>query len=197
MNAFAQIGILTLQTIGGLYLLAVVLRFLLQAARADFYNPLSQAIAKITTPVLLPLRRIIPGLFGLDLACVALAIIVQYLTITLSCLLVGIFDPLRVLLWSLIGIASMIVYIYLACMIVMIILSWVAPYTRHPAAVLCVQLVRPLCAPIQRFIPSLGGLDISPIFVFLLLNAARVLITSAAASTGLMGGASMLVPGMF
>lgn len=108
MNAFAQIGILTLQTIGGLYLLTVVLRFLLQAARADFYNPLSQAIAKITTPVLLPLRRIIPGFFGLDLACIALAIIVQYLTITLSCLLVGIFDPLRVLLWSLIGIASMV-----------------------------------------------------------------------------------------
>lgn len=122
MNAMAQIGILTLQTIGGLYLLAVVLRFLLQAARADFYNPLSQAIAKITTPVLMPLRRLIPGLFGLDLACIGLAIAVQYLTVMLSCVLVGIFNPLIVLLWSLIGIASMIVYIYLACMIVMIIL---------------------------------------------------------------------------
>ena len=197
MNAFAQIGILTLQTVGGLYLLAVVLRFLLQAAHADFYNPLSQAIAKITAPLLMPLRRIIPGLLGLDLACLVLAIAVQYITITVSCLLVGVFNPVIVLLWSLIGIASMVVYIYLICMIVMIILSWVAPYTRHPAAVLCVQLVRPLCAPIQRFIPSLGGLDISPIFVFLLLNAARVLINSAAASTGLMGGASMLVPGMF
>ena len=197
MNAFAQIGILTLQTVGGLYLLAVVLRFLLQAAHADFYNPLSQAIAKITAPLLMPLRRIIPGLLGLDLACLVLAIAVQYITITVSCLLVGVFNPVIVLLWSLIGIASMVVYIYLACMIVMIVISWVAPHTRHPAAILCMQLVRPLCAPIQRFLPALGGLDISPIFVFLLLNAARVLINSAAASTGLTGGASMLVPGMF
>ncbi|MEZ5540177.1 MAG: YggT family protein [Pseudomonadales bacterium] len=197
MNALSQIGILTIQTIGGLYLLIVVLRFLLQLSRADFYNPISQAIAKATAPVLTPLRRIIPGLFGLDMACLALAIAVQYVTITLSCLLVSIFNPMVVLLWSLIGIASMVVYIYLFAMIVMIILSWVAPFTRHPAAILCVQIVRPLCAPIQKFIPSLGGLDISPIFVFLLLNAARVLINSAAAATGLTGGASMLVPGMF
>lgn len=197
MNALSQIGILTLQTIGGLYLLVVMLRFLLQMARADFYNPISQAIAKATAPVLTPLRRIIPGLLGLDLACLVLAFAVQFVTVTLSCLLVGIFNPTIVLLWSLIGIASMVVYIYLFAMIVMIILSWIAPFTRHPAAILCVQIVRPLCAPIQKFIPSLGGLDISPIFIFLLLNAARVLINSAAAATGLAGDAGMLVPGMF
>lgn len=197
MNLLSQAGILILQTIGGLYLLVVILRFLLQLSRADFYNPLSQGIAKATSPVLMPLRRIIPGFFGIDLACLVLALAVQYLTITLSCLLIGIISPVLVLLWSLIGIASMIAYIYLAGMIVMIIASWIAPYSRHPAIVLCAQLVQPLCAPVQRVIPSLGGLDISPIFVFLLLNLVRMLIQAAAAKTGLVGGLTMLVPGMF
>ncbi|MCC7516321.1 MAG: YggT family protein [Pseudomonadales bacterium] len=196
MNPLVQIGILIIQTAGGLFLLAVLLRFLLQLARADFYNPISQSIAKMTAPLLLPLRRIVPGLFGVDIACLLLALAVQYLTVTLSGLLVGIVAPAVVLLWSLIGMASMVLYIYLAAMIVMIVASWVAPFSRHPAIVLCAQLVQPLCAPIQRVLPSLGGLDLSPIFVFLLINAARILVNSAAAQTGLLGGATMLVPGM-
>lgn len=197
MNPLSQIGIIVLQTLGGLYLLVVVLRFLFQLARADFYNPLSQFVAKATNPLLIPLRRVVPGLFGLDLACVVLALVVQFATVFLSGLFVGLFSPLAALLWSVVGILSLVVYIYFVCMIAMIILSWVAPYTRHPAALLATQLVRPLCAPVQRIIPAIGGLDISPIFVFLLLNVARVLVESAAASVGAVGVARMLVPGLF
>lgn len=197
MNPLSQIGILVIQTLGGLYLLVVMLRFLLQIARADFYNPLSQFIAKATNPLLVPLRRVIPGLFGLDLACLLLAMVVQFTIVFLSGLMIGLFSPLASLLWSLLGLLSLVVYIYFACMIIMIIISWVAPYTRHPFALLSVQLVRPLCAPLQRLIPPMGGIDISPIFVFLLLNVARVLIDSAAASLGAVGMARMLVPGLF
>lgn len=197
MNPLAQIGILTLQTLGGLYLLVVLLRFLLQVARADFYNPLSQFVAKATNPLLLPLRRVIPGLFGLDLASLVLALAVQFVTVFGSGLMIGLANPVIALLWSLLGIVSMVVYIYFVCMIAMIIISFVAPYTRHPVAMLTVQLVRPVCAPFQRLIPPMGGFDISPIFVFLLLNIARILIESAAATVGAVGVARHLVPGLF
>jgi YggT family protein len=146
---------------------------------------------------LLPLRRVIPGLFGLDLASLALALSAQFATVFASCLLVGLFNPLLALLWSLLGLVSMAVYIYFACMIIMIVLSWVAPYTRHPFAVLAVQLVAPLCAPFRRFIPPMGGLDITPVFIFLALQVARILLDNAAVALGAAGQAGMLVPGLF
>jgi len=193
MNTFSQIGILIVTTLGGLYLLVVLLRFLLQIARADFYNPLSQFVAKATNPLLLPLRRIIPGLFGLDLACLVLALAVEFITVFIAMLLVGLFNPLQALAWSALGIVSMTMYIYYVCMIAMVILSWVAPNTRHPAAILAVQLIRPLCAPFQRLIPAIGGIDISPIFVFLALQAVGLLLGNAAVY---LQAPSMLVPGL-
>jgi YggT family protein len=196
MNSLSQIGILIFSTLGGLYLLVVLLRFLLQIARADFYNPLSQFIAKATNPALLPLRRVIPGLFGLDLACLVLALAVQFVTVFLGLLLTGTFNPLVALIWGALGITSMVMYIYYVCMIAMIILSWVAPQTRHPAAMLAMQLVRPLCAPFQRILPSMGGIDISPIFVFLLLQVVRMLVENAANYLGIIGGLRNLVPGL-
>lgn len=196
MNALSQIGILVITTLGGLYLLVVLLRFLLQLARADFYNPLSQFIAKATNPLLLPLRRVIPGLFGLDIACLVLALGVQFATVFLGMLLVGAINPLLTLAWSALGMISMVIYIYFICMIAMIILSWVAPHTRHPAAMLAAQLVRPLCAPVQRLIPAMGGIDISPIFVFLFLQVIRMLVENGAAYLGAVGGIRNLIPGL-
>jgi YggT family protein len=197
MNPFSQIGILVIQTLGGLCALLMLLRFLLQLARADYYNPVSQGIVKLTNPLLLPTRRIIAGLWGLDLASLALALVAETLTIILSALCVGIFpNPLFLLAWAGLGLASMAIYLYLGAMIVMIVLSWVAPGTRHPLAVITLQLVRPLCAPFQRVLPDLGGIDFSPILVFLALNIARILVESGAAATQL-GGLRAFVPGLF
>lgn len=198
MNPLSQIGILTVQTLGGLYILIIMLRFLLQIARADFYNPVSQFIVKATNPLLLPLRRVVPGLWGLDLACLLLAILVEFGTIYLSTLFaVGFINPLPALAWAVLGLVSLAIYIFFACMIIMIILSFVAPNTRQPLALLAVQLVRPICAPFQRLIPPMGGIDISPVFVFLVLNIARVLVEQGAAAIGLAGSLRHLVPGFF
>lgn len=198
MNPLSQIGILIVQTLGGLYVLVVMLRFLLQIARADFYNPVSQFIVKATSPLLIPIRRIVPGLGGLDIACLLLALAVEFVTIYLSVLFaLGPINPLPPLLWAGLGLVSLSIYIFFGCMIVMIVLSFVAPYTRHPLAMLAVQLVRPICAPFQRLIPPMGGIDISPIFVFLLLNIARVLVETGAAMIGLSGNLRHLVPGFF
>ena len=74
---FSNAGVFLASTLFGLYILAVMLRFLLQTVRADFYNPLVQVLVKITDPLLVPLRRLIPGMFGLDMAAVALLLVLQ------------------------------------------------------------------------------------------------------------------------
>ena len=158
-----------IHALGGLYLLAVLLRFVLQLVRADFYNPLSQFIVRATSPLLMPLRRVIPGFGGIDLASLVLALLVQLALILIILALDGGASwtlPL-LLAWSLIGVTSLFLKIFFFALIVSVILSWVAPGTHNPAAQLVHQICEPLLAPIRRFLPNLGGLDISPIFAFI------------------------------
>ena len=88
-SASTQIGLLLVNAIAGFFLFVVILRFMLQAVRADFYNPISQFVVKATNPALVPMRKIIPGLGGYDLAAIVLAIIVECIAITLSLLIAG------------------------------------------------------------------------------------------------------------
>ena len=89
MSGLIEALIYIIQTLGSLYLLIVLLRFILQLVRADFYNPLSQFIVKATQPLVKPLRRIIPGFAGLDLASLVLAILVQLLLMVITLTLMG------------------------------------------------------------------------------------------------------------
>ncbi len=177
-QSLATAGTYLVQTVFGLYLLAILLRFLLQIARADFYNPICQMIVKITNPALRPLRRIIPGLGGLDVSALVLGLIVQAVGIFLILMLHGYGLPniLLVLGWSLTGMLALVLNIYFFALIAVIILSWVAPQTRHPAATLIFQLVEPIMRPMRRIIPSLGGLDLSPIFIFIAINLIKILV---------------------
>src|SRR5690606_15981836 len=89
MNGLTTAAVYVIQTLGSLYLLIVLLRFILQLVRADFYNPLSQFIVRATSPLLMPLRRIIPGFGGVDLASLVLAILVQLALMVVTLLLMG------------------------------------------------------------------------------------------------------------
>lgn len=178
-----------LQTLGSLYLLIVLLRFILQLVRADFYNPLSQFVVRATQPLLKPLRRVIPGFAGLDLASLVLAILLQLLLMAATLLLMdfglGGF-LLQLLVWSVIGVTSLFIKVFFFALIVSVILSWVAPGNYNPAAQLVNQLCEPLLAPFRRLLPNLGGLDISPIFAFIALNLFDMLVIgNLAAMTGL------------
>jgi len=177
-QSLATAGTYLIQTLFGLYLLAILLRFLLQIARADFYNPVCQMIVKITNPALRPLRRIIPGLGGLDVSALVLGLLVQASAICLILMLHGFSFPnvLLVLGWSLTGMLALVLNIYFFAMIAMIILSWVAPQSRHPLVLLIMQLVEPVMSPMRRIIPPLGGLDLSPIFVFIVINLIKILV---------------------
>lgn len=171
-----QALIYVLQTLGQLYILLVLLRFVLQLVRADFYNPLSQFVVKATQSLLLPLRRIVPGLGGIDFASLVLALLV-HMALSLAVLLIAgassaeLVSALPILaLWCLISLASLFVKIFFFALIISVILSWVAQGSRHPAVELVHQVCEPVLSPIRRFIPDLGGIDISPIFAFLALN---------------------------
>lgn len=173
MSGFAEALIYIVQTLGSLYLLIVLLRFILQLVRADFYNPLSQFTVKATQPLLKPLRRIIPGFGGLDLASLVLAILVQLVLMVLVILIAGA-NPasvgLQLLVWAIIAVTSLFLKIFFFAMIISVILSWVAPGSYNPGAQLVNQICEPLLAPFRRLLPNLGGLDISPIFAFIALN---------------------------
>lgn len=180
MSQLSQALILVIQTLGSLYLLIVLLRFILQLVRADFYNPLSQFIVKATHPLLRPMRRIIPSMGTLDLSSLILALIVQAVLMALILLIAygTIGNPLLLLIWAVIGIIGLFLNIFFWALIISVILSWVAPGSQNPGAQLVGQLCEPVLAPLRRLLPNLGGLDISPIFAFLAIKLLDMLVVN-------------------
>ena len=164
-------AVFVIKTLGSLYLLIVLMRFILQLVRANFYNPLCQFVVKATQPLLKPLRRVIPSMFGLDMSSLVLALLLQILLFAVILLLNGYQATTLLLLpWALIGIFSLFLKIIFWSMIISVILSWVAPGSRSPGAELVGQITEPVLAPFRRLIPNLGGLDISPIFAFIAIQ---------------------------
>ncbi|MDF0749946.1 YggT family protein [Marinobacter sp. 71-i] len=171
------------------YLTIVLLRFLLQLARADFYNPISQFAVKATNPLLRPLRRFIPGWGGIDGAALVLAVIIQAITFFL--ILVALnssipaINPLTLLSWSILNVLDLIVKIYFWSVIAVVVVSWIAPQSNHPAIQLVAQITEPVMRPVRSVMPSLGGLDLSPIIVFLILNVISVVIDHMKVAAGM------------
>lgn len=175
MQTLAQIAIYIISTLGTLYISLVLLRFLAQLVRADYYNPMSKALVKYTNPLLIPLRKIIPGLFGIDLAALVLALLLQAILIQIIMLLAnyGFINPLFSLLWAAISLVGLVLTFYYWGVIIMIIASWVAPQSQNPALTLLQQILDPVMAPLRKIIPPLGMLDLSPMILLMLLHIAR------------------------
>ncbi|MDE1463305.1 YggT family protein [Spartinivicinus poritis] len=157
--------------VGELYVLAVLLRFILQLIKADFYNPISQAVVKVTNPPLIPLRRIIPSVAGSDTASLALALLVQIALVYLISLIGGV-SPLSlhfgmVIVASIAGLLGILLNFYMFAGIIIAIASFIAPGSYSPALMLLNQLFEPMCKRIRQVIPPLGGLDFSIMVVFL------------------------------
>ena len=153
----------------------MVARFVLQLVRADFYNPISQAIVKITDPVLSPVRKLIPPAGTFDFASLIGALAVQ---IALSVALRSIAgyelpDVLSLMIVSFGNLVRMLLNVYFFALIVSFVLSWIAPNSFHPGAVLIHQVTEPLLAPVRKVIPPMAGLDFSILVVFLLISIIR------------------------
>ncbi len=181
--------ILIISVLFDLYLFLVLARFLLQALRADFYNPASQFIVRATTPPLKPLRRIVPGFGRQDIAALVLALILlmakYFLLMALGAGVVDVGNarvPLGqvgvvgLLLVAVAEIVATFINLFLFAIIVQVIMSWVNPGAYNPILGLVNQVARPVMQPIQRWIPPIGGLDLSPLFATLGLMVAKMLI---------------------
>jgi YggT family protein len=170
---FGGAGLLLINTAVNFYLLLMMLRFLLQASRADYFNPISQSVVKATQPVVRPFQGMLKPLMGrFDLATLLSALLIKIVVLVVILQIAGFGMPTlpHLLIAAVATLASAILKIYFFALIIMIILSWVAPQAGHPAALLVMQLVQPIMAPVQRVIPPLGMIDLSPIILFLAIN---------------------------
>ena len=173
----AQPAVFLVQVMFGLYATLVVLRFLLQLVRADFYNPLSQFIVKATKPLLNPLRRMIPGLSGIDVASLLLA----WFVITLEQLVILALSGagLQIAAAALLAIPELIslfINVFLFAILIQVIISWVNPGSYNPVIGLIHSLTEPLLTPVRRRMPDMGGLDLSPMVVMLGLVVLEMLL---------------------
>jgi YggT family protein len=161
-----------IKTLSQLYLLLLLLRFWLPWLRADFRNPVAQGILRFTSPLILPVRRIVPSIRRLDTATVLVAFVVQFLVLLVLLTLVGApVDPLRVAVTSIIELAILSLNLFFFAILIRVILSWVAPHSYNPITALVATLSEPLLRPFRRTIPPVGGFDISPVFALVLLQA--------------------------
>ena len=148
-----------------------VVRFLLQACKVDFYNPISQGIVKATDIFLRPLRRLIPGYKNLDLTAFFAAIVVYLVMLGALAAINGQQLGIGLMLSeSILRVILLNLFIIKWSILIAIIASWIAPGNYHPALALLSQLTEPVLAPARRLLPPLGGLDLSPILVFLILG---------------------------
>lgn len=154
-----------------------LLRFWLPVVGADFRNPIAQGILRMTSPVVNPLRRVVPSIGRIDTATILVLFVIQAGTMLLTMTLMGAqFSAKYIVVSAIMGIVQQSIQIFTFAIIIRIILSWIAPQTYSPVTALLSSLTDPILRPIQRVIPPLGGFDISPIFAIIGLTAFGMLL---------------------
>jgi len=167
----------TIETILGLYLIAVILRFVFQLCRVDFRNPISQMIVSITNPPLKFLRRFIPGLFGVDMASVVLILITGMIKTSLLLMVSGYPTNLPGAFVLTLGeVINTIIWTFLISILASAVLSWVAPRAHHPMISIVLGISDPVLRPFRRILPAMSGIDLSPLLALLVLNLALKLV---------------------
>ncbi len=173
---FTNPVVFLIQVIFGAYILVVMLRFLLQLVKADFYNPISQFIVKVTSPVLVYLRRIIPGLGGIDIASIVLMWVLKAVELTLTLTLVGLPASYMVIAWAVPELVRLAFNVFIFSILIQVIMSWVNPGAYNPATALIGYLTEPILRPARRIIPPIGGLDLSPMIAMIGLYLVQMLL---------------------
>ena len=192
MGAGTEISLYLVRNLGALLLLMVVMRGVLHTSRVNFYNPISQLIVRLTNPLLAPFRNFLPAAGRVDWAVVVLAVLVQSLILLAITVIAGdcwATPGLPILLvWGVIGVLGLLINLYFFILIAMIIISWVAPGSRHPAIELIWQVSEPVMAPVRSLLPNMGGIDFSPILLFIIINVAQIDLRHLAVGVGLPPG---------
>lgn len=183
-----QALVFIIRTLVDLYIITFVLRIILQWVRADFRNPLTQFILRITNPLVIPLRRFVPPIGGLDTATlivvVVLELIVTIVVTNLTCS--GEPNVLQVISMTVLRVVYLTLRVYLFVILIYVIMSWISPGTYNPAARLMESIAQPVLRPLRRLLPSIGGLDLSALFALIGIQALTMLlpISRVAAAMG-------------
>lgn len=179
MNALQNVGLFLVESLFSLYIGAVLLRFLLAWARANFYNPLSQFLVKVTNPVLVPLRRMIPAVGKVDTAAIVLALGLTIVKVLLLVVIAGVSAGfLTIVLSAISDLLRAAIWIYIFALIVQAVMSWTGNLYGNPLADLLSSLTEPLLRPIRQLLPNVGMVDLSPMVAVLLLNVVLIILQS-------------------
>jgi YggT family protein len=166
-----------ISTLTDLYVTAILLRLLLQWVRADFYNPLSQFLVKVTNPVLVPTRRLVPSIGKLDTASVVVMLLLELLQLVLINLIGKTEYGFQFLfLFAVQKLLITFLLTYFVLIIARVIISWIANRSQHPLIPLVYQLTDPVLRPISKLLPPMGGIDLSPLFALIALRALLLLL---------------------
>lgn len=172
-NAFAFL----VETLFNLYLTVLMLRILLEAVRADYYNPISQILIRFTEPLIAPLRGLLPNFGRLSTAGIVWLLVLQIVGVVLVVMIGGGTPAIGALIPVAVArLVRMLLILYLVLIFINVILSWMGGYARHPIVPMIRQLVDPVLNPIRRVLPSFGGLDLSPLVAIIAIQFLLVLL---------------------
>lgn len=165
------------KTLTQLYLLLLLLRFWLPWFNVDFRNPMAQGILRLTSPLIVPLRRFIPAIGRMDTATVLVALALEYALVALLLSMRGLsLDVVPMVISAFFELAILSLNLLFFIILIRIIMSWVAPNNYSPITAMLNALAEPVLRPFRRIIPPLGGLDISPILAIIILQAAIIVL---------------------
>jgi YggT family protein len=158
--------------------LIVLARILMAFHRLDFHNPICRAVVRLTDPVLVPMRRLIPGWAGIDWAAVLLVVLLELIAVTILHLIVLGTPPtnLALAVWSLVRAVLALLNLLLFSVLIRVLLSWIAPAGYNPAIAILLGFTEPMLRPVRRRLPQLEGLDLSPIVILIGLTVLRLLL---------------------
>lgn len=187
-SALTDIGMTIVQPLFSLAMLLIAVRFLAQLCGVSGYNPISMTLRRVTNVIVLPLSRLLPSGNRFSPGALLALILIQVVFIALMLGLVGqldAFNILQALIWSALGAAGLLVSIIFYSVIAMIVVSFLAPQSSHPAVEFIWELTEPVMAPLRQVLPPMGGLDFSPIILFIALNVVRVSLGHMAVAVGM------------
>ena len=166
------------KTLLDLYIITFVLRFILQWVRADFRNPITQFFVRVTNPLVIPARRLIPSIRGFDTATVLVVLLLELIVTIILVNLTCINEPyfIQIIGLTLLRLVYLILRISLFVILIYVVLSWISPGTYNPAISLLTSVAEPLLKPFRRFIPPIGGLDLSALFALIAIQALTMLL---------------------
>jgi len=185
MSYASNAGTFLIETLIGLVLLVFMLRLLFQLVRADFRNPVSEFIVKVTNPVLVPLRRVIPGMAGIDMASVLVLIAIQYAELFLLTAVLGVeFFAAGMFIIAIAKIIGLVITVFTVSILIQVVISWVNPGVYNPVTALLYQLNEPVLSRARKIIPPIHGFDLSPIVAMIILQLLSMLLVAPISDFG-------------